>query len=146
MSVCETLTRLRGYLRRLVLLFIILGVLIDVRVSLWRMPYARVRAHVDDLTARGWGFRDVHPTWMARWVQRLAVLVPKATCLVWALTLQVVLARRGVDVEVVFGARRTGSGKFDAHAWVDYRGHVLLGHAPEMESYHVLRRERVKRG
>src|SRR5690606_28781079 len=90
-------------------------------------------------------FRDVDPTWIAMWVNRLAVLVPWSTCLVKALTLQVLLARRRILVEVVFGVRMKPGKKLDAHAWVEHRGRILLGRVKDMEAYKVLRRETVRR-
>jgi hypothetical protein len=136
--------RIRGYLRRVILLFIIAALLARVRISLWRMPYARVRERVDRLARRGPRFSDVPPMWIAGWVERLARLVPAGTCLVKALVLQVLLVRGGLhSAEVVIAARFKPGRKFDAHAWVEHRGRILIGRVDDMESYKVLRREKV---
>jgi len=130
-----------GILRRGVLLVAILWLLIDLRVRLWRHPYSQVRAHADVLARRGPRFRAVGPQWIIRWIGRLGVVVPHCTCLVRALAAQILLRRRGVEVEIVFGARFTEAKKFEAHAWVEYRGQVLLGDMPDLKSHRVLRRE-----
>lgn len=51
------------------------------------------------------------------------------TCLREALVLEHCLRRQGVDAHLRIGARRTGDGGLDAHAWVESGG-VALGQAP----------------
>ena len=89
-------------------------------------------------------------------VQRSARLVPAASCLTQAMALQMMLARRGHRCDVRIGVERreaatetaTGAthkgshvapanplahgsdiadGQFRAHAWVEWRGRVLIG-------------------
>ena len=59
-----------------------------------------------------------------------------ATCLCKALTLQRLLARNGHDSELKIGVDKT-DGKFKAHAWLVYRGRVLIG-GTEMQNYKVI--------
>ena len=47
-------------------------------------------------------------------------------CLAEALTLWSMLRRRGVAAELVFGVDPSGE-QFEAHAWVEVDGHVLIG-------------------
>ncbi len=134
--------RLRGYARRLVLLAVILWLLVETRLRLWIQPYTRVRAWVDAQAMRARGrFRDVNPCWVTRWIGRMGRLVPKGTCLVRALTMQILMGRRGIPVEVVFGAKFGATKKFEAHAWVEYRGRILIGDMPGLAGMRVLRRE-----
>lgn len=87
-------------------------------------------------------------------VSRAARLVPRASCLTQAMTLQLVLARRGQTCSVLIGVDRAtplapagvasaggveppslpvtepaapDAGRFEAHAWVEWRGRVVLG-------------------
>jgi hypothetical protein len=64
---------------------------------------------------------------VARAVRRGSVLVPGATCLTQALTLQSMLRRRGWLTEIKFGVRRNGEGRFHAHAWVEHNGRIVIG-------------------
>lgn len=55
-------------------------------------------------------------------------LVPGgAHCLSQAISLQILLARRGIESNVRFGVRRPGGAPLMAHAWLEYRGEVLIG-------------------
>jgi Transglutaminase-like superfamily len=62
---------------------------------------------------------------LGRAVSRLLRLLPGDTrCLVRSLVLIHMLTRRGVDVELVIGARSAPD--FLAHAWVEYEGEPVL--------------------
>lgn len=88
-------------------------------------------------------------------VRRAARLVPRGSCLTQAMALQLILARRGQPCSVRIGVDRSpapdaassakngqfcegeadttafasasASGRFEAHAWVEWRGRVILG-------------------
>ena len=57
-------------------------------------------------------------------VRTLTVLPMDSRCLVRSLVLSGLLARRGVSSTVVIGVQTDP--KFQAHAWVEHRGHALL--------------------
>lgn len=60
-------------------------------------------------------------------------LVPGGgNCLVRALTLQTLLAWRGVATEVRFGFARAGSGAVEGHAWLTHEERVLIGDLPDL--------------
>ena len=64
----------------------------------------------------------------AAWaVRSSARLVVGATCLTQALALQVLLGRGGLGSRLCLGARKNAGGKFEAHAWVERNGQVLIG-------------------
>jgi len=48
----------------------------------------------------------------------------RSACLVRSLTLQHLLARRGIEASLHFGSRFAGN-EFCAHAWVEYQGQPL---------------------
>ena len=60
-------------------------------------------------------------------VQAAARCIPFATCLPQALAVQLLLARRGIESTLWLGARRTGVGRFSAHAWVHCGGRFVIG-------------------
>jgi hypothetical protein len=50
--------------------------------------------------------------------------------------MQLILARRGYRVELKIGARRDQRGAFQAHAWLQSNGRVVLGgDSAELSSY-----------
>jgi hypothetical protein len=51
------------------------------------------------------------------------------TCLTQALTVHVLLARRGVQSDVRIGVMRDSQGEFTAHAWLERDGNILIGEA-----------------
>lgn len=127
------------------------------RLGLWREPfptfYARWSAEVEEelraarasslaeLVARDDAQLDAHlkrVVWeCSHAVSRAARLVPRASCLTQALVLQRVLARRGQECTLFLGALRPGaqtsntarsrSQSFEAHAWIEWHGRVLIG-------------------
>jgi hypothetical protein len=55
--------------------------------------------------------------------------VPAATCLTQALAVQGLLAGRGHPACLCIGLARSAAGRFQAHAWVECAGRVVIGGA-----------------
>ena len=54
--------------------------------------------------------------------------VPMSTCLTQALAAQVLLARRGFPAHLHIGVAKKGAeARFEAHAWVESQGKVVIG-------------------
>jgi len=70
---------------------------------------------------------DRVPVAVGRAVAAAGRRVPFATCLSQALTVQFLLARRGIESTLWLGARRTDAGRFSAHAWVQCGGRFVIG-------------------
>ena len=115
-----------------------------VRLALWRWPYAEVRARLVALrdTRRGTGSARAaagcEPTALAWAVRATARRVPKASCLTQAVALESLLADAGVHAEVRIGVARRADGSFEAHAWVEHGGRILIGGVPGMERFAVM--------
>jgi hypothetical protein len=58
-----------------------------------------------------------------------------ATCLVRALTGQVLLLRAGHPSELRIGVARGEAGKMEAHAWIVYQGMVIIGNRQDLSRY-----------
>jgi transglutaminase superfamily protein len=56
----------------------------------------------------------------------LRVLPTDSRCLMQAMVLTAVLARRGLDGDLVIGVKTEP--EFEAHAWIEHRGAALLPH------------------
>lgn len=69
-------------------------------------------------------------------VNRASVWVTRGdACLPRALALRGLLDRRGTDSELKLGTRQAPSGRYEAHAWLEYRGTVLIGQLPDLETF-----------
>jgi hypothetical protein len=62
----------------------------------------------------------------------LRVLPTDSRCLMQALVLTAVLARRGLDGDLIIGVRTEP--EFEAHAWIEHRGLALLPHEEYSET------------
>jgi hypothetical protein len=63
-------------------------------------------------------------------VRQAAAVTPWGrTCLTEALTAAVLLRRAGCKTTLQYGVATVGAAGLDAHAWLEYRGAVILGHS-----------------
>jgi Transglutaminase-like superfamily len=62
-----------------------------------------------------------------RAVHRAARFVPHPTCLVKALAVQTLLARRGRIGILRLGVKTTRAAGFEAHAWLEVDGEIVIG-------------------
>ena len=105
------------------------GLLAAVRVSLWLVPFRWVQGaiHRLDTSPRS---PDGQPPPLERIGWAVAVAgsrVPGSTCLVRALAAQGLLARHGYSSQLRLGVARGPGRVFEAHAWLERDGQVLVG-------------------
>ncbi len=128
MNPLRRFTRLEPYRRGLFLTAFML--LFAVRIALWTVPFVtlqRILRRFSRPSARAVP-TDSQTVDAIGWaVETAARYVPKAHCLPQALTAQVLLARRGLPATFRLGVRRGGGGRFEAHAWVECHGRVIVG-------------------
>jgi hypothetical protein len=60
-------------------------------------------------------------------VQTISNYIPQATCLTKALTAQKLLKKYGYSSQIKIGVGKNINGEFEAHAWVEYDGKVVVG-------------------
>lgn len=53
--------------------------------------------------------------------------VPRATCLIQALAIQLVLRQSGRQASLHIGVNGSDNGRLNAHAWVESQGRVIIG-------------------
>jgi hypothetical protein len=105
--------------------------LVAMRVAMWTLPFARVRAICDAMSrpmrADQLGDRP-SPERIAWAVKALSVAVPRSdNCLVRALATGIVLKRDGYPTRVKIGVMKPVGGGFEAHAWLESGGAVVIG-------------------
>ena len=99
--------------------------LIGIRIALWVSSYRPVLNRIRALQgSRSAGADPVLLTWAVVHASRV---VPRATCLVQALALRYLLARAGQPGCIRIGVAEDDTGKFEAHAWVQYHDRILIG-------------------
>ncbi|MEO6802787.1 MAG: lasso peptide biosynthesis B2 protein [Granulicella sp.] len=64
--------------------------------------------------------------------------LPFANCLIRALALRMLLARRDIATELHIGARKDEQGQFAAHAWLTCNGTILVGGDDATDLYREL--------
>ncbi len=118
-----------------VLLFKSLTPLVAMRVGLWTLPYARVRAVADWMTRHGRtsSHSDAGETKPSR--EKIAWAVATASrivpgginCLVRAMATEIILKRYGYASTLKIGVAKPAAGQFEAHAWLESDGVVVIG-------------------
>jgi hypothetical protein len=106
-----------------------------VRVALWTMPFRWVRFVLGGRRAVSPNLEVIRVKRLAWAVQAAARRIPGASCLTQALALQYLLARAGESAEVHIGVAKDGARGFEAHAWLEHRGSILVGDNGELERY-----------
>ena len=107
------------------------------RVLLAAAPFARVQRLVSRACEAGAPVRcpgAPAPSRIGYLVAAAANLFPGTTCLPRALATQVLLGRHGHGAELHIGVNRDSQGSFQAHAWVETGGKVVIG-GPEVTAY-----------
>jgi len=102
-----------------------------VRLALWIVPFASLRRWATRLARP----RDTSPVAAPLPAERIAWAVSAVgrrvpgggNCLAQAVTAAILLGRHGYTPRVRIGIARTGARGFEAHAWLEQEGSVLLG-------------------
>ena len=99
------------------------------RIALWTLPWRSTQRVLENVTrGRAVSRRPaLSASAVARAVQGSTRFVPRATCLVQAITAATLLCRSGRRVELVMGTPWNRAGAFEAHAWLELDGEVVVG-------------------
>ena len=109
-----------------------------IRIGLWTLPFPTLRRILRRLARgreRGEASEQVPASRVAWAVRAASRCVPQANCLPQALTLQVMLTRMGETAHLQIGAARSEDGQFEAHAWVECQGSIVLGGSDACSRY-----------
>lgn len=101
-----------------------------IRLALWILPFRTIYNWAIEFRKGRIGDRplDAESVYKVVWaVSAAARRVPKASCLTQALATQIMLGRRGHRASLQLGIMKSQAGRFDAHAWVERNGNVLIG-------------------
>jgi hypothetical protein len=112
-----------------------------IRIGLWAIPFkvlyrllVRIPGNVGQLR-RSSAVAATSEKRLVWAVRAAARRIPQATCLTQALALQSLMGLTGQQSHVQIGVARDDSGKFEAHAWVESCGRILLNTPAEVARY-----------
>ncbi len=63
------------------------------------------------------------------------VLLTRRPCLTRALVAQLLLTRRNFPTTLRLGVSRSAEGKFEAHAWLEHDGRIVIGYLPDLSRF-----------
>jgi len=105
--------------------------LLAMRAATWTSTYARVKRIADTMS---WPLRGdaaagrPAPERIAWAVMAVSRVVPRGSnCLVRALATGIMLRRYGYPSELKIGVMKPADGRFEAHAWLESGGAVVIG-------------------
>jgi len=97
------------------------------RLGLWLLPFSRLKALDSPAKRSIRGDQPCSPARISWAVQTASRYVPGATCLVQALTAKALLERGGYQARLRVGVAKKGCDQFEAHAWVESAGAIVVG-------------------
>ena len=115
----------------------IVALLVRVRLALWIRPFQHVREMAERLGERrvGDGVKRLSAHDITSLITVGASYIPEATCLTQALVAQVILKKYGYAPELKIGVGRGEAKRFQAHAWIELDGKVIIGQVKMLDQY-----------
>ena len=110
-----------------------------VRIGLWILPFSFLSnwlqgASLDANKSADW--KSINR--IVRSVRSVSRLVPFATCLTQALATRVLLRMVGQASDLRIGVERDQNEKFQAHAWIEVDGRIVIGKVQHHHRFAVL--------
>jgi len=112
-----------------------------IRLGLWLIPLQTLRRQLGRMRRAGNEWPSADQASISRVVWAVAVAsryVPAANCLTQALATHLMLCRRGQPAHLRIGVAKSEGGRFEAHAWVELEGQVVIGGFEDLMRYKPL--------
>lgn len=121
----------------------------SLRLALWLLPFRKLNFQLKRLSAV-WANKTLSEAVSAEYivwcVKTAGRYTPgKVMCLVRALTTQQLLTRYGYEHRLHIGVHKNAADVFEAHAWIESEGHVIIGQLRNLEQFKTLVPVGVKR-
>ena len=111
------------------------GLVAVVRLALWFLPFSLVRRMAGAERTKLQCLALISPRRLSWAIQASARRIPKASCLTQALALQILLTQTGKSGRVHIGVAKDTTRGFEAHAWLEHQGEILVGNNGELGRY-----------
>lgn len=101
-----------------------------VRLSLWILPFNTVKGIIKQLSAKPAKRIPIGSRQHKLIVNSVAMVsrfLPRATCLTQAIATLILLQHYDYTATLQIGVARDVKGNFEAHAWVESDGHIVIG-------------------
>jgi hypothetical protein len=111
------------------------------RLGLWLLPFRRLlrlRAFMSHKVVVGPALDHATIDRVAWAVEVAGRHMPTTTCLSQALVTQMLLGRLGYPSSLCIGVARDAVGQFEAHAWIECGGKIVMGDWEDLSRYTVL--------
>lgn len=113
--------------------------MVSIRLGLWLYPFQDLQRMLETHMRKKFFQAGQSELERVAWsIRAVGKCLPFATCLVQALTAQLLLSRRGHQVALHIGIAKDKQGKLDAHAWIEYQGKVIVGSVDNLSNYTLL--------
>ncbi|MBE9041279.1 lasso peptide biosynthesis B2 protein [Oscillatoriales cyanobacterium LEGE 11467] len=120
----------------LVRTFALLGL---VRLGLWLLPFLTLQGLLDRISRPSPSFEKTNPRELDKivWaVNQSSRYTPGgAKCLARALTTGTIMRRHGYSPQLKIGVAKGDRGQFEAHAWIEDRGRVVVGRLNDLSRF-----------
>lgn len=140
MKRCDKLRKLSWQQRR-ALLYALLIINV-IRLSLWFFSFGMIRQQLKTVLSRWVCSPQTEKISVAFIVQAISIAANyspgKVKCLARALTAQLLLNRYGYSHNFHIGVTKNESQELEAHAWIEYRGQVIVGELSNLNQFRTL--------
>ena len=105
------------------------------------LPFPTLRRAIARLTPANGRLLRPSPTYIETVVRAVATAsryVPSATCLIQSLVAKILLARYGHLSNLHIGVVKGKKGEFQAHAWLECAGRIVIGDSGDLSRYTLL--------
>ena len=114
----------------------------SIRLALWLLPFNVLRQKLAQISS-GWICEDRPKSVSVKlivWTVNVASNYTPggAKCLARALTSQLLLTRYGYPHQLHIGVAKGAADTLEAHAWIEYRDHVIVGWLKNLRSFKSL--------
>lgn len=110
-----------------------------IRLGLLLLPFSKLQGLIKEISQRKMLFPTTRPitAWqVALAVHRSSKYSPgEVKCLARALTTAFLMSRYGLSYKMNIGVARGEQNNFEAHAWVESDGQVIVGNLPDLSRY-----------
>jgi hypothetical protein len=109
-----------------------------IRFGLWLFPFGTFLRLLPKIVRLAGKIRQADQTAIdaVPWAVRVVARYVPVACLVQAMVTHVLLKRVGCSARLRIGIARPKGGRFEAHAWVESQGRVIIG-GPELSSHYI---------
>ncbi|NJM99254.1 MAG: lasso peptide biosynthesis B2 protein [Phormidesmis sp. RL_2_1] len=113
-----------------------------IRLALWILPFGRVRKLLAKVS-QVWCSQPSGNTVSVGFIVKVINLVSRYSpgvprCLVRALTAQILLNHYGYSHQFHIGVAKNELDVFEAHAWIEYEGCVIVGQLSTLSRYRLM--------